>query len=252
MISTLPLHLVFNGVVYSGNSGVMYDMYVVTQDFAEAEIPTSENTRWASQGTFAQPDWSRLPPLYNSLGSLSEMDTKTYAQTLDQIWISEWSAVLVILSYRNATHPLRDYYTPGDVVPHPPQYRIECGPKNNYQGGWYDTSHKDNEVANNNVCRVYFTSDERTLACYIPVSHCLVQEAERHCTLSFHVLIMIAVIVCNVVKLGCIVVMIWRRGPTPLITLRDAVASLMIQVSMAGVIIITVIVLGLPLRHVPR
>ena len=230
----------------------MYDMYVVTQDFAEAEIPTSENTRWASQGTFAQPDWSRLPPLYNSLGSLSEMDAKTCAQTLDQIWISEWSAVLVILSYRNATHPLRDYYTPGDVVPHPPQHRIECGPKNNYQGGWCDTSHKDNEVANNHVCRAYFTSQERALDYNMPVSHCLAQEAEQHCTLSFHVPIMIAVIICNIVKLGCIVVMIWRIEPTPLITLGDAVASFLDNPGKYGRRdLITVLVLCLLPSNVP-
>ncbi|KAL8976226.1 MAG: hypothetical protein Q9205_007726 [Flavoplaca limonia] len=221
VVSSIPLHLVFNGVIYFGYSGVIYDVYVVTQDFAKAEIATSENTQWDG---YYEPDWSRIPPLYNSLDSLSEMDAKTCAQTLDQSWISEWSALLVVLSYRNATHPLRRFFRPANVLPGSGHNPIECGPNDEQEGGWCDTGLGDNNVADH-LCGVHSSYEGHARACYIPVSHCLAQEVEQHCTLSFHVPIMIAVIICNIVKLGCIVGMIWRTEPTPLITVGDAVAS---------------------------
>lgn len=224
VISSIPLHLVFNGVIYFSNSGVHCDMYFVTQDFAEAEIPTWENTPWADQGNFRELDWSHLPPLYNSLGTLIEMDAKTCAQKLDQSWISEWSAFLVVSSYRNATEPLRGFYRRKNVLPSlRPQHIIEYGPNDDKHIGWCHNSLQDNNVADH-LCRAY-SFHQIGLDCYTPVSYCLAQEAEQHCTLSFHVPIMIAVIICNIVKLGCIVVMIWRMESTPLITLGDAVAS---------------------------
>ena len=57
------------------------------------------------------------------------------------------------------------------------------------------------------------------------VQYCLSQRAEEHCKLQFSAIIMVIVVVCNLIKLGCMGYVAWRQDPEPLITLGDAVES---------------------------
>jgi len=56
------------------------------------------------------------------------------------------------------------------------------------------------------------------------VEYCLSETVPDHCRLQFSVPIMIAVIICNFIKLICITLTIWKSDFT-LVTLGDAISS---------------------------
>ena len=57
------------------------------------------------------------------------------------------------------------------------------------------------------------------------VDYCLAQPVEEQCNIMFSTPIMIAVVVCNVLKLACLVVAIRLSELTPLLTIGDAIES---------------------------
>ena len=59
----------------------------------------------------------------------------------------------------------------------------------------------------------------------VPIQYCLSQPVKEHCTLQFSILIITIVLVCNITKLACMVVVLLRQQAKPLVTLGDAVES---------------------------
>ena len=54
---------------------------------------------------------------------------------------------------------------------------------------------------------------------------CLSQEVEEQCKFQFSAIIMMVVIICNIVKLSCMVWIAWRQDSEPLVTLGDVIDS---------------------------
>lgn len=57
------------------------------------------------------------------------------------------------------------------------------------------------------------------------VKYCLVEKVDENCKLQFSLIIALAVLVCNAVKLLCMVFILWRCEGKYLVTLGDAIAS---------------------------
>ena len=59
----------------------------------------------------------------------------------------------------------------------------------------------------------------------LSIQYCLSKRVEEHCKLQFSLAIMIAVIICNLIKTICMSIIAWKQDPEPLVTLGDAIAS---------------------------
>ena len=57
------------------------------------------------------------------------------------------------------------------------------------------------------------------------VLYCMAEKALQHCKIRLSVSFMVAVIVCNGIKVICIGIIVWKLDPDPLVTIGDAIAS---------------------------
>lgn len=60
---------------------------------------------------------------------------------------------------------------------------------------------------------------------HFPIKYCLSERAQERCRLQFSLRMMVVVIICNIVKVVCMSLTLWKRKTDPLVTVGDAVAS---------------------------
>jgi hypothetical protein len=58
-----------------------------------------------------------------------------------------------------------------------------------------------------------------------PIDYCLSERVEEHCKLQFLVQVMAAVIICNLLKVLCMFLTVWKYKTETLVTVGDAIAS---------------------------
>lgn len=57
------------------------------------------------------------------------------------------------------------------------------------------------------------------------LSYCMAENAQEHCRIQFSMSLMVAVIVCNIIKVMCMGIIVWKLDPKPLFTIGDAIAT---------------------------
>ncbi len=230
-ISSVPLHLTYNSVVFPGTSMSDYDMFMVSNDFLG-------NTVFDNQPTLTgwhilDDQLGRLKYMHDSLGNLQTLSPRKCFETFNAPIASAWTGVLVVSTYQNTSNPLLDATSSA----------FDRG-----DSGSGDT--KEFECANDvlSTCNKADMAAAGTDSCFwigyvphsvddsapldsewcFPVSQCLGQKAIEYCSLRFRVPIMAAVIACKIIKVLCMAVLLWRvwkSDDIPLVTLGDAMAS---------------------------
>ena len=69
-----------------------------------------------------------------------------------------------------------------------------------------------------------YNFDETTLELSF-IDYCLSKPVVEHCKLQLSVAVMIVIIICNIFKTVCMITILWKQDPKPLVTLGDAIAS---------------------------
>lgn len=237
LISSAPLHLTYNSVVFPSTSMAVYHTYVFTQNYLRSTLAPGSET--ATKGPLTDATTvDELLHLRNSETSLRFMDIKDCAATMSQGIVSKWKNILVISSDEDDNTPVLDalFVDPGTVgtgssMPR----RIRCGLDDpglcdgvNKTAGdgclWagFEMGAKDEDVKGGGIGDKI--PSNKLFDCF-PITHCLAEEAAQHCSLRFSIPVMAVVIVCNIIKLFTMMFLVWRSDAPPLITPGDAVAS---------------------------
>ena len=217
-ISTVPLHLLFNSAIFSTIGTNEYEVFIGSENlvtgvglnwslpFDNLEYP-NRTLRYFQQAA----EWDRLT---------NEACIKVYMQE----FLTDNANVLAVTSalndsslVLNSTYPAYVYGTMPDVQVGTGTWPWPCANYFNSETNTCDTSALLSEAAN-------WTIDVEVGASY-PIQYCLSQPAEKHCTTQFSLLIIIIVIICNITKLACMIMLLLRQQAKPLVTLGDAVES---------------------------
>lgn len=214
-ISTIPLHLLYNSAVFSTIGTNEFEAFVGSENLVTGaglnsslpfynEFHPNRTLRYFQQAA----NWDNLT---------NEACIKLYMQeyvTGNNNVLAVTSAVNDSSSVLNSTYPA---YLLGFHWSHSDSPWM-CG---DYVGRICDMSAVLTEAASWTINILDDDVNWRPL----PIQYCLSQPVEGHCTLQFSLLIIIVVIMCNITKLTCMIMLLLRQQAKPLVTLGDAVES---------------------------
>lgn len=205
ILSSVPLHLIYNSVIFSSTSIATSNVFIVTSDFLTGAPYTSPDPDHPVDGdTLARlqdfRDWAKVNDSAKTLMT-SKACIDNYGRS---DLISEWGDSLAILE-RQSTGNSFVAVAGAPNIENREFARIFCG--------YTSLLCKDNKLT-------YYENLIRQ-----PISSCVGTKVNQHCQVRFSVGLMIGVIICNVIKLICMGLVVWKADPRLLVTLGDALAS---------------------------
>lgn len=218
-LSSLPLHFMYNSMVFYTISTYSYSVSIVSPEFLtgapfgnQAHVESLEGD--SSPGRSLRADaYERLEYLQAHLPSLQNLDKEACLRAYRKDFITDRGDLLVVSSASSNTSLLR-FWSAGYLDG---PYSDECLPY-----AWACMSHAPGPVNIGHECDV---RPEDWKIDGLPVEYCLSKPAKESCELHFSLAIVIAVLACNLIKVLCIGLVAWMPSSTPLLTLGDAVAS---------------------------
>ncbi|MDI1492690.1 MAG: hypothetical protein OHK93_004472 [Ramalina farinacea] len=205
ILSSVPLHLIYNSVIFSSTSIASSNAFIVTSDFLsgapytspDPDHPVDADLLGRLQGFR---DWAKVNN--SSRVSLTSKDCiNTYGKS---DLVSEWGDSLAILE-RQSTGNSFVAVSGAPEIRGRKFARIFCG---------YTAL----------ICKGNNLTYYENLISQ-PISSCVGTKVNQHCQVRFSVGLMIGVIICNVIKLICMCLVVWKADPRLLVTLGDALVS---------------------------
>ena len=204
-VSSVPLHLLYNSAVFSTLSSHQYTYFLVTSEFCDG-APFSDPSGFA--GGDLDRAIKALEVYQNNRTSLKRLEREKCVEVYSAPILSSNSDLLLVSNISNFTNSLLGF---NDVLPK------MTAESYGYSGlGGFLIPTLDHGYSN------AYLNDSNTQGW---LKYCLSVPAEEHCKIQFSLAIMLAVIVCNLIKTICMSMIAWNRGPEPLVTLGDAIAS---------------------------
>lgn len=230
-ISSLPLHLMYNSAVFDTLSTHQYNAYVVTKDFLsgapynisiEGEAPADAKTRLDKLRDSISP---------NSDNPLERLDPKNCILTYGGLYPKN-KDVLLVSNTINATNSflLGQKNSWGSTWLfcgfRQEFYQLTCNVKDaaNHAEDWSVSS----DLSVHSYWHVVSPYVVSNLQKY-PIDYCLSQTTAEKCALQFSLPIMLIVIICNLIKITCMILIMLMKGPQPLVTVGDAIASFLVE-----------------------
>ena len=202
-LSSIPLHFMYNSVVYSATASYEYDAFVVARDFLNG-APFTDFTgpnSFLSNVSGSLQLW-RMPSVTEVTkvqgqaqdGQLVHLSRKECTYQFDNFAISNFSTILMVTESENKTNSILGYLQ-GDnsrLLLRSDYYfqSWRCGySRNGYGDGFVDGdghSHSctSSELAKNETWTVYNSPYMQLTSNTLSIDHCLVRTAEPHCTVS--------------------------------------------------------------------
>ncbi|KAF2827095.1 hypothetical protein CC86DRAFT_292029 [Ophiobolus disseminans] len=251
MLSSLPLHLLFNSVIFTNLQANDYVVVPTMEDWLSgAKYNTSSFVGFSSGkadavGALFDPYRPNLTDTSGDLPRYKNVSTELCLSQYNVQYTTLVGNVYIVQSqptvWRNQTlWKLAVHNITGDFVwytgspPNPENYKWQNAnttfpyrsrPETVPSNGWRCPSRR------NSTCNVEdereVPSDKSKWAPYeSPVRYCLVEQVPEICKLQFSFIIASVVIVSNLIKAGCIAWLLLRyKKHEALVTLGDAVAS---------------------------
>ena len=222
-ISTVPLHLLFNSAVFSTTSANEFEVFIGSEN-----LVTGVGLNWSLP--FDDGYYNRTLRYFQQAAKWDNLTNEACIKVYMQSYVTDNANVLAVTSALNdssltlnSTYPAYVYsydgYNSDGVAP------WICGDSMYpFEGDTCDTSVILTKAVNWAInIEVYRAGDAyyRT----VPIQYCLSQPVEQRCTTQFSLLIIIIVIICNITKLACMIMLLLRQQAKPLVTLGDAVES---------------------------
>jgi hypothetical protein len=241
-LSSIPLHLLYNSAVFSSQSTREFNVFVVSKDFFEG-APFSADLYGHVEVWGGLPD-ADLTPYQDRLGGLQQNKTswtqleneaciKAYTPSI----LSSRADVVLVSSTSNSTNSLLSFSADisAQITTNSVWQSLGWMCSMPYYLVYYHCSHFQH-VENPRdwsiwiYPRIYSNqSYDEVTPIATPVQYCLSQPVQEDCKLQFSVGIMMAVIVCNLVKAISMGFIAWKQDPEPLVTLGDAIKSFLNQ-----------------------
>jgi hypothetical protein len=231
LVSSVPLHLLYNSVVYANTSISEWAAFTVTENFtsgADYNATPFYDHYYELRPPLPSSDLTqRLGQLRNPTSTLNRLEVKDCLKAYNAPLNSAWSDVLVVSMYQDPNNSFLHVESTWDECTN--SGASPCCLNGCYQdpgtlGYPLDTS-KWATTNFNNLTRSGHPVADAGEYQYSNVSHCMAAKAQQHCKISFSGPLMSAVIVCNFIKVVCMASMVWRMDPYPLVTIGDAIAS---------------------------
>lgn len=211
-MSSIPLHLIYNSVIFASTSISEWNDFGVTSDFLTG---APFNVSVQVSGPLAESFKPRVARLQNST-SLVRLENEACLAAYNNTVITSWGDVLVISTQPSSNNSLLW------VMGHP--WSPETGDlgfcdslgRKDYYKCLDDGSPSPN---------TWTSVDEQNPEISGKVLYCMAEKALQHCKIRLSVSFMIAVIVCNGIKVICMGIIVWKLDPDPLVTIGDAMAS---------------------------
>ena len=225
-LSGIPLHLLYNSVIFSTLSANDYIVMAVSEDMVtDPEMDLRKEiddaiTLSASQRNGTVSAWLDNLAEFRSWERLEKSACiRAYAHD----YVADRSHVILVNSTLSSNPPALFIGYGGDLwetQPLPP-YR------------WMCRHYRDTEGPSGHFCDVQklrqyestWTVEAISPAPPVRVDYCLSRPTEEHCTVRMNVNIMIIVIVANALKVGAMLLTLWTQRQDPLVTVGDAIKS---------------------------
>ena len=213
LLSSIPLHLLYNSVVFASTSYAQWQAFAVTEDFLSG-TPYIVSDSLSSPN----PDWNITRSLdrFRDDKSLVHLDNNQCLQAYSPALEFAWSSVLIVTAQENANNSFLNVIATNEAD--------SMGPSD-----WSFCTVLPSQQAND--CFLNQTIDPSNLpldATGSPlVAYCLAIPANQHCQVRFRLDLMIVVIVCNCIKVVCIWAFAFRMESPPLVTLGDVLSSIL-------------------------
>ena len=205
-ISSLPLHLMYNSVIFDTISTHSYYVFVVSKEFLTGApfgmLPAEEDS---------------VSQILTDIRDLSSNNTLERLEKRDCILkygglLSKNSNVLAVSFTSNATDSILDVdYIEEAILSYDSWI---CAFDHTAQ---ILSSGCNINTASNNAQRWTFRGHQ--------IEYCLSQPAQEYCTLQFSLPIILIVIICNLGKMIGMISIVLKEKSEPLITLGDAISS---------------------------
>ena len=216
-VSSLPLHLLYNSAVFSSLCTRQFNVFVVSNEFLDGapfELPDLPLKR-------------TLQGYQTNQTSLVKLENTACVDVYTAQPISTNSDLLMVSTYSNHINSLYDYFVNATSKMHATNNNVAKG------GNLFCS---DDLAGGGCKPKYVFDSKNWTIGTFPDsslvstdsgsrIQYCLSDPVDEHCKLQFSLAIMIAVIICNLVKTICISVIAWKPDWEPLVTLGDAIAS---------------------------
>ncbi|KAF4806682.1 hypothetical protein CGCSCA5_v014141 [Colletotrichum siamense] len=237
-LSSIPLHLVYNSVIFSTLSSVDYQAALVTQDFLkgaawnDTELAMSVHA-WSGLGTANVRQLKEIQASAEA-GSLTRLDNSQCIQAYqNSLYESSWKNLLLVTSVPNNnsiiqvwTHKAEDTDTSENWLCH--------GNVGNYDNSGSNCDF-NNLVAHasswkiEGVCRDTLNSGSCGSSFDAPILYCLAEQFPGNCKIQVSTTLLTIVILFNAVKVVCLLTTAFSRKFEPLGTVGDAISSFLEQ-----------------------
>lgn len=203
------------------------DYYSTASSYSFIEVLPGMNYSPSSNGLAAINNDIKELQQQAQNGSLLRLDNRDCILQFAVDIVSNYTAVLLVT--KETANPSNQtllgslqYSLPKEMISSSPgdtAYAWVC------DGGEYCDGSKQAQQSDQWVIRPNFPGVESPKEYGYTVDHCLVRLAPQNCQVDLSVNLMITVIVCNAIKLGCFLMCLSIKEHKPLVTVGDAVCS---------------------------
>ncbi|KAH0153040.1 hypothetical protein KCU67_g9632, partial [Aureobasidium melanogenum] len=240
-LSSTPLHLLYNSVIFSTLSASNYMAALVTDDFLSgaawnnSKLDLIQETEATIQ--------RQLVRLRNNIDRLTRLDNKDCIRAYGTNFLQSSHKNVLVVSDANVTEPVVEtYYHRADYLDDDLDWicgrqfglpKHTCDPKSmlSHATDWIIT---DFEFYTREIGETSFgpgfAGDEEDAAVVGPwfkasVQYCLAEEVEERCTVKISTPLLGTVLLCNLVKVACLVCALLVRNFHPMATVGDLISS---------------------------
>ena len=225
-LSSIPLHLLYNSAVISTQASQEYDVFV-----GSPALLAGDGVNWSMPvGTFrnltgdsAQPAEKLYLDQFRNLSTWHNLENAKCIQRYAKVYIVGYGDVIAMTSNLSATVPLllASQVSKFDTQASEAQQWI-CSASCHWSQievlpwEWYLTD------------QMIYSIDDYYAQQY-KVDYCLSRPVPEQCKIQLSLVIIAVVIICNAIKLCCMLVTLWKKQSTPLVTIGDAIESFMLE-----------------------
>lgn len=221
VVSSLPLHLLYNSAIFSAIQANAYDVFSVNESFLAPNGLDSFNT--ADTGAYNVSIELHQSALNSTLKNLSNIDCiNAYAEVFQTT-----QSNLLLVTNTNATRLIEE-----EGIFNPYQHLLGC--TESYHWICLDS---ENDYPDSFLCGAPaacpnlipgIKADASTWSVMgDQVQYCLSEQPEQHCKLQFNLGFALIIIVFNAIKTAIMAYTAFSMSGTPLMTVGDAIASYM-------------------------
>ena len=222
VVSGIPLHLLYNSVIFSTLSARMYNVYVASPD-----LVSQNSLNWSSP---VAGYWGDNEPVtleyFRNVSTWQQLDNAACVRAYARPFLSAHGDVVAISGTMTASTMIELIAEGGDNI-YDSEYSWICSSfsqVSQYTGCEADKILKNISSWTVSEDSLYFDDPKR-----FSIQYCLSQLIDEHCGVHFSIVIMGVVMACNFLKALCMLLALRQQKSRPLVTLGDAIEEFLVR-----------------------